>query len=105
MPFKKSAAAPGENNRRRVLRRREDRLAWLARKAEQNGFELIEVEEARGEKLSAAHAEDRGGRLYLDLYRYSGFLRIRDLSKFRSALRSGIGPGKAYGLGMLLLRR
>ena len=28
-----------------------------------------------------------------------------DEEAFRSAVRSGVGPGRAYGLGMLLLKR
>ena len=105
MPFKKQADPEGRNSRRRVLRSREERLAWLARKAEQNGFALLEAEECPGEKLSAAHVEADGGALYLDSYRYSGLLRITDAALFRKAVQQGVGPGKAYGLGMLLLRR
>ena len=104
MPFKK-VAEDGRNSRRRVLRRQEERFAWLARKAEQNGFAILNVQETSTEKTSAAHAEEKGGRLYLDTYRYSGMLQILDAERFRDAVRHGIGPGKAYGLGMLLLKR
>lgn len=105
MPFKKLADPEGRNSRRRVLRSREERLAWLARKAEQNGFEILGAEEYAGEKLNAVHAETDGGTLYMDPYRYSGLLRIVDAALFRRAVQQGLGPGKAYGLGMLLLRR
>ncbi len=105
MPFKKQPDPEGRNSRRRVLRSREERLAWLARKAEQNGFELLEAEECAAEKLNVTHAENDGGTLWLDPYRYTGLLRVTDAALFRRAVRQGIGPGKAYGLGMLLLRR
>ena len=105
MPFKKAPDADGKNSRRRVLRTEEERMAWLARKAEQNGFELLSVREQIGEKLRAVHAPDQGGRLYLDTYQYSGTLCITDADAFRNAVQRGIGPGKAYGLGMLLLTR
>ena len=104
MPFKKTPEGDGKNSRRRVLRTREERLAWLARKAEQNGFSLLEAQEYPGEKLCASHPAEKGGRLFLDSYRYSGVLRITDPALFRNAVKNGIGPGKAYGLGMLLLR-
>ena len=104
MPFKKMPEGEGKNSRRRVLRTREERLAWLARKAEQNGFSLLDAQEYPGEKLCASHPAERGGRLFLDSYRYSGVLRITDPALFRNAVKNGIGPGKAYGLGMLLLR-
>lgn len=105
MPSKKVADGESANSRRRVLRTQEERLAWLARKAEQNGFAILDVREAAGEKAGALHAEEKGDRLYLDTYHYSGTLQITDAEKFRLALRHGIGPGKAYGLGMLLLKR
>ncbi len=104
MPFKKVSDGMGRNSRRRVLRTQEERLAWLSRKAEQNGFTILTVQEEAGEKSCATHSESKGSRLYLDTYRYSGILRIDDVDCFREAVRHGIGPGKAYGLGMLLLK-
>lgn len=105
MPFKKVPDGENRNSRRRVLRTQEERLAWLNRKAEQNGFAMLEVQESVGEKESAVHPAEKGGKLYLDSYRYSGILRITNEEHFRLALRRGIGPGKAYGLGMLLLKK
>lgn len=105
MPFRKVPDASGGNSRRRVLRTGEKRAAWLARKAGQNGFALLSVEEQPGPKLRAAHAAERGGDLWLDAFRYSGVLQITDADAFRTAVRRGVGPGKAYGLGMLLLSR
>ena len=104
MPFKKTAEGKDKNSRRRVLRTQEERLAWLARKAEQNGFFILEVRESPGEKISASHPAGKGGQLFLDSYRYTGVLRIMDDHAFRNAICNGIGPGKSYGLGMLLLR-
>lgn len=104
MPFRKVSDGTGRNSRRRVLRTQEERLAWLTRKAAQNGFTILTVQEAAGEKTGANHPEGKGGCLYLDTYRYSGTLRIDDTERFREAVRCGLGPGKAYGLGMLLLR-
>ena len=105
MPFRKVPDGAGGNSRRRVLRTREERMSWLERKAAQHGFRLLRVEEMQEEKLSAAHQKERGGSLYLDVYRYTGVLEIVDEEAFRSAVRSGVGPGRAYGLGMLLLKR
>ena len=105
MPFKKEPDPAGGNSRRRVLRTQDERLAWLARKGEQNGFALVQAQESVGEKSSAVHTEEKGGRLYLDCYRYSGTLLILDAERFRQAVQNGIGPGKAYGLGMLLLKK
>ena len=106
MPSKKVAdGQQGKNSRRCVLRSQEERLAWLGRKAEQNGFAVLSTQEQIGEKLMGAHPSDKGGRLYLDTYCYTGTLQITDAEKFRTAVTRGIGPEKAYGLGMLLLKR
>lgn len=105
MPFKKVPGAEGGNSRRRVLRTQEERLSWLDRRAAQHGFRVLRAEETQEEKISAAHPKERGGSLYLDAYRYTGVLQIEDGDVFRSAVQTGIGPGRSYGLGMLLLKR
>lgn len=105
MPFKKTAEAGAKNSRRRALRTQQERNAWLNRKAEQNGFRILSVEEAAGEKLTARHPIENGGSLTVDSWIYTGRLCVTDAEAFRLAVRRGIGPAKAYGLGMLLLMR
>lgn len=102
-PFKKVAEEGAKNSRRRALRTQEERLAWLERKAEQGGFRILSVQETPGEKKTAVHPAERGGRLTVDAWCYDGHLVITDADAFRRSFREGIGPGKAYGLGMLLL--
>ena len=41
----------------------------------------------------------------MDPYCYTGILQIINADSFRSAMRQGVGPGKAYGLGMIMLKR
>ena len=102
-PCKKVAREGKSNSQRRVLRTIEERCGWLARKGEQNGFQLISLQELEGNQRSGRHTEERGGRMYLDSYHYQGALRVTDAEQFREAVRNGVGPGKSYGLGMLLL--
>ena len=104
-PCKKVSDGSGKNSRRRVLRTQEERMSWLLRKAEQNGFVLLDAQENTADRVLAAHPAGKGGGMYLDAYHYSGTLRITDATAFRVAVTHGIGPGKAYGLGMLLLKR
>ena len=94
-----------KNSRRRILRTEEERLDWLRRKAEQNGFELVSCQELESGCQTGTHAVEQGGKMRMDSYHYQGVLRICHAEQFRSAVRNGIGPGKAYGLGMLLLNR
>ena len=102
-PCKKVAREGKSNSQRRVLRTVEERCGWLVRKGEQNGFQLISLQELEGSQRSGRHTEERGGRMYLDSYHYQGALRVTDAEQFREAVRNGVGPGKSYGLGMLLL--
>lgn len=103
-PFRKVKMEGKKNSVRKILRTKEERMLWLQRKAEANGFEILSVEEEPYEKTYARHCKDKGAEMYMDSYRYSGVLQIIDDGKFRAAVRNGIGPGKAYGLGMLLIR-
>lgn len=104
MPSKKVGQEPGKNSRRRVLRTAEERLAWLERKAKQNGFEILSIRELESSSQFGRHNDTRGGTMVLDAYHYRGFLLIHDAEQFQKAMKIGIGPGKAYGLGMILLR-
>ena len=104
MPSKK-ITSDGKNSRRRILRTQEERMAWLKRKAEQNGFSLETVQELPAFRLTGAHGAEQGGRMYLDAYEYRGILSVTDAELFQKAMQAGIGPEKAYGMGMLLVKK
>ena len=94
----------GEKNSRRILLRGEaERGSWLARQGEKNGFSLIEAHEAAKEQL--LFGTRSSGDFYLSGVPFEGALRITDAEAFRNGFRRGIGPEKAYGFGMLMLRR
>ena len=103
-PSKKVAEAGQKNSRRRILREPSQRLDWLERKAAQSGFAICQVEELEQVHASGKHPAERGGIMYHDAYHYQGILRITDPDAFHSALRKGIGPGKAYGFGMMMVK-
>ncbi len=103
MPSKKVAQADGKNSRRRVLRTEEERMAWLVKKAAQNGFAIVSVQELESDSFVGNHKAEQGGRMNWDTYHYRGVLEIQDAAAFQKALSCGMGPGKAYGLGMILL--
>lgn len=102
-PYKKIACEGAKNSRRRAIRDPEERMEWLRRKAENSGFRLLSVQENPGAKITARHPAGMGGELLIDPYCYTGRLLVTDAELFRRAVREGIGPGKAYGLGMLIL--
>lgn len=103
MPSKKVGQEGKKNSQRRVLRTVEERLAWIQRKAEQNGFAIQSLQEQKSGGFLGNHDEIHGSRMYWNAYHYTGVLEITDETAFRKAFSEGIGPGKAYGLGMILV--
>ena len=104
-PSQKVRVEGQKNSRRRILQSPADRRAWLERKAAQAGFALLDVEEREQIHVCGRHSTDNGGTMYHDAYQYCGALQITDAAAFRAALQNGIGAGKAYGFGMMLVKR
>lgn len=105
----KTPATPGGSDRlvgKRVeLLKEEERLAWLARKGEAAGFRLGQTEpgvpavDVRPEPVAAGqHGRER---MTLGSVLFEGVLEVTDADLLRSAIRSGIGSGRAYGFGLL----
>ncbi|MHB0979854.1 MAG: type I-E CRISPR-associated protein Cas6/Cse3/CasE [Thermoleophilia bacterium] len=97
-----------ENGKRVPIRDPLQQVEWLVRKGEQGGFELL-PSERNGSPDVALREEPmvRGRRsgtgLSLCCVVYRGHLRISNREAFMETLRGGVGPGKAYGLGLMLI--
>ena len=104
VPAKKVPEEGRKHSQRRILRTEEERMAWLARKGDQYGFRLLDAQEQEYVRKFGRHSQPDGA-MYLDAYHYNGVLQIQEEAVFRTALTGGIGAGKAYGMGMLLLRK
>ncbi len=93
-----------KNGRRLPLRTPEARIDWLVTRmsaaAELIGTDAVEPPGAR----SRAHLRN-GSWLYCDAVRFDGELLVRDPDELRRLEREGIGKGRAYGMGLLSLRR
>jgi len=88
------------------LRREEEQIDWLRRKGEQGGFDLLGVRVLAQAKEQGRRQRQGGPGSTLTLAGvvFEGHLRITDTEKFyHHSLARGIGPGKAYGLGLLSL--
>lgn len=75
---------------------------WLEKRAEGAGFSLLDL------VVEGHHVVDmprRGRSVRIAMLEYSGLLAITDVARFERALTTGIGPSKAFGCGMLLVRR
>jgi CRISPR system Cascade subunit CasE len=99
------------HGRRVEIRGEQAYLDWLSRKADHHGFELTNVRATPsvpnalaqpGLKLVGRRTDAGGGPpVTVATVLFEGELRISDVEAFRRALRQGIGPGKAYGCGLL----
>lgn len=81
-----------------------DQLAWLQRQASKKGF-LIHRCTVIDEGVSHSFKEAEKGKHKMSLrtVRYDGILEVVDSTEFTKTLRSGIGPAKGLGCGMLSL--
>ena len=103
-----------EKIRRRVeLRTDEEKIGWLKRKGEDCGFRLTDVRIKDAVENAVAHSLSkqfgRRGRddrkMTFGSVVYEGVLQVTDVEKFREALQTGIGTGKAYGFGLLSIAK
>ncbi len=100
-----SEAAPGQPRPPQPEFVREAGLAWLAGRAEKNGFTF-----APGEVTVDGYAQlrlnkERGtAPIRLSTIEFGGLLTVTDPERFQAALASGIGPAKGFGCGLLLVR-
>jgi CRISPR system Cascade subunit CasE len=107
----------GKPGKRVDLRREEDRLEWLGRRATANGFALVDAQVRPalegGKPLAVANVavasvqrvtgskEGGSARITFGSVLFEGLLEVTDRVRFLEALNTGIGPGRAYGFGLL----
>jgi CRISPR system Cascade subunit CasE len=101
------------NGTRVELHGEQEWLTWLERKAGQSGFRLLSVRASPAVPDTRVAGLDRitgsrpvangNGRQRLTFFSvlFEGRLSIADAKLFRAAVEQGIGPGKAYGFGLL----
>lgn len=104
-PCKKQGKEGQKNSQRRFLRTSEERAEWLKRKGQQYGFELLRIQEEQQVTICGSHDAEHGGKMNGQAVQFQGVLQIRDEELFKNAWVNGIGPGKSYGQGMLMLRK
>ncbi|OGW78265.1 MAG: type I-E CRISPR-associated protein Cas6/Cse3/CasE [Omnitrophica bacterium GWA2_52_8] len=79
---------------------------WLTARAERAGFALVNEDKNRTtirvDGYSQKHAFKKDIRF--STVDFSGILEVTDTKLFRQTLFSGIGPAKAFGCGLMLVR-
>ncbi|WP_157269544.1 type I-E CRISPR-associated protein Cas6/Cse3/CasE [Azohydromonas aeria] len=76
--------------------------AWLRQRAGRNGFELDE--DTLSIEAFEQHEHKRGALRFTSVD-FSGELTVTDAEAFGAVLRNGLGHAKAFGCGLLLVRR
>jgi CRISPR system Cascade subunit CasE len=75
---------------------------WLSARGEKNGFNL-ETVQATGYRWNALPEKGRtAGFSSMD---YEGVITVSEPEQFKQMLSRGIGPSKAFGCGLMLVRR
>lgn len=95
--------AVSRDGRRWALPDTTARIEWLSRKGGRAGFRLLGEPVVRDEQgLRMPRGE---GWIHLSVATFEGMLAVEHADLLREAVRGGIGPGKALGLGLLSLAR
>lgn len=83
--------------------------AWLAGVAQSNGFEIALTDEEKPQLQVDAYEQRKAGKrdhnIRFSAVDFSGELLVTNPELFQQALFNGIGPAKAFGCGLLLVRR
>ena len=78
---------------------------WLAKRTEEYGFELPGRQVRAEAHQKHSFEKPRSGReVTFVTMDFTGTLRVADPTTFRESLLHGIGPTKAYGCGLMLVR-
>jgi CRISPR system Cascade subunit CasE len=93
-----------KTGKREGLYKLEEQIAWLHRQAERNGFELLDfmVSNSDSWRFKKDNSSDP---MTLAVAEFDGHLRIANLETFQTCVQTGLGHGKAFGLGLLSLAR
>lgn len=84
--------------------RREKRIKWVKDQFEKRGMRIVSCYEGEVQEKYFSHSKEKGGlNGHRTSWKYSGVVEIIDKEGFLKAYKDGIGIGKAYGNGMLML--
>lgn len=104
----------GQRRKRRFISDPAAQTEWLTRRSESSGFAFDpaavtatsnQMMHSDHKSLPPARRSHPNSVFKLGTTTYIGTLAVTDATTFADALREGIGPGKAYGCGLLLTRR
>lgn len=81
-------------------------VEWLAKRSEKAGFEFNkQVVTIESYDQHQSYKQSNKGAIRYSTMDMMGVLKVVDAEKFKVALHNGIGPAKAFGCGLMLIRR
>jgi CRISPR system Cascade subunit CasE len=95
--------APGARAEKRQAVAAEAARSWLTRQAAQHGFALEELQLQGYRAALVERSPHKPGRI--GVFDLSGLLTVREPHPFLLKLRQGFGRAKAFGCGLMLIRR
>lgn len=82
---------------------------WFSTRSQDHGFALVpghfQVAQFHLKRFQRYKKGEPSHRIHLAVAELSGLLTVTDPERFMNALGAGIGAGRAYGCGLLLVRR
>ena len=78
---------------------------WLAGQGEKNGFALLGPPQISGYRQHSLGRKRQGKPIQFSGVDYNGTLEVTDTPAFMSLLEQGLGRSKAFGFGMMMIRR
>ncbi|HQO57803.1 MAG TPA: type I-E CRISPR-associated protein Cas6/Cse3/CasE [Candidatus Omnitrophota bacterium] len=79
-------------------------LIWLKERSEKKGFQVL-MTRAEGYRQSQFLKKKGGMFVRYSTVDFSGMLQVLDEHVFRNVLFEGLGPGKGFGCGLMLVRK
>jgi CRISPR system Cascade subunit CasE len=99
-----SKVPPGERAQVRLDKAREAALTWMQRRGESDGF-LPEDVQVDGYRVQTLKRSGRGRSQGIGILDLKGQLTVTDPERFLLRLAAGFGRAKAFGCGLMLIRR
>lgn len=90
-----------KDGKRKGLYGVKEQQEWFIRKADENGFKIIEYTSRQDEYLRNKNSKNIE---FLSVI-YEGVLQVTDVNKIKEALYKGIGSAKGFGFGLLSIAR
>jgi CRISPR system Cascade subunit CasE len=95
-----------DSGKRIGIYKEDEQIDWLKRKADENGFRLLNVQISQNENIKdTIHRGDLLHNLKFLSVQFDGVLQVRDPERLVSTVQAGIGSGKGLGFGLLSLAR